>query len=488
MAPLCRQIPDLHLPVWIALDERETFAKDRPMAAPGFFASLVRSPSFKFVLVGALVLFISALTGVVWLLSAERQSRANSVVAEVARDWGANQRILGPFMIVPYTVKAQRFADGKPVEIEVARQAVFLPDTLNVSGAVQTEKRRRAIYDVTVYQGKLALEGQFRPADLSLVEPETPSSIRWQDAFIALGIQDVSGLKNNVQLQIAGRTIDFEPSAGLDDAAGRMNGIHARLKPLAAAGLNGGAPLPYKIELALNGSSSLAFAPAGRENTVALTSNWPHPSFTGFLPVSRTISGEGFSANWSVPYLARDVPQAWAGAPQTIALDRFMSKDLGVNLFMPVDFYSLVERALKYGFLFVAAAFGGVFVLELLSGRRVHPVQYIFSGLAIVIFYVLLLSLSEHIGFSPAYLAASGATGAMISAYVGMALHSLKRGLTMLGIFGVLFGLLYMILQLEDYALLAGSIAAFVLLTTTMFATLRVNWAGDNGETRPASY
>ncbi len=458
------------------------------MAASGYFASFVRSPSFKFVLVGVLVLLISALTGVVWLLSAERQSRANSVQAEIARDWGGSQRILGPYLIVPYTVKMQRLVDGKPVEMEATRQAVFLPDTLNVSGNVQTQKRRRSIYDVTVYEGKLTLEGQYGATDFSLVEPETPASIRWQDAFIALGIQDVSGLKNNVQLQTAGQKIDFEPSAGLADETARFNGIHARLKPLAVAGgLNGAAPLPYKIELELNGSSSLALAPAGRANSLALDSNWPHPGFTGFLPASRTISGEGFSANWSVPYLARDVPQAWSGAPQAIVLDRFMGKDLGVNFFVPVDFYALVERALKYGFLFVAAAFGGVFVLELLSGRRVHPIQYIFVGLAIVIFYVLLLSLSEHIGFSGAYLAASVATGAMISAYVGMTVRSLTRGLTMLGIFGVLFGLLYMILQLEDYALLAGSVAGFILLTASMFATLRVNWSGDDGEAHPAS-
>jgi inner membrane protein len=458
------------------------------MAALGFFANLVRSPSFKFVLVGALVLLISALTGVVWLLSAERQSRANSVQAEIAHDWGGGQRILGPYLIVPYTLKTQRLVDGQAVDMEVTRQAVFLPDMLNVSGNAQAQMRRRSIYDVTVYQGKLTLEGQYGPADLSLVEPETPASIRWQDAFIALGIQDVSGLKNNVQLQTGGQKIDFEPSAGLADEAGRVNGIHARLKPLAVAGgLKGGAPLPYKIELVLNGSSSLAFAPTGRETTVVLDSNWPHPSFTGFLPVSRTVSGQGFSANWSVPYLARDVPQAWTGAPQAIVLDRFVGKDLGVDLFVPVDFYALVERALKYGFLFVAAAFGGVFVLEVLSGRRVHPIQYIFVGIAIVIFYVLLLSLSEHIGFSAAYLAASLATGVMISAYVGMAMESLRRGLTMLGIFGVLFSLLYMILQLEDYALLAGSIAGFVLLTATMFATLRVNWSGNTEEVRPAS-
>ena len=149
--------------------------------------------------------------------------------------------------------------------------------------------------------------------------------------------------------------------------------------------------------------------------------------------------------------------------------------------------YSLVERALKYGFLFVAAAFGGVFVLELQSVRRVHPIQYIFAGLAMVIFYVLLLSFSEHIGFAASYLAASVATGGMIALYVGMALSSLRRGLTMLGIFAVLYSLLYMILQLEDYALLAGSIAAFVLLTATMFATLRVNWSGEDSQTHPAA-
>jgi len=473
--PSIRRLPALSIGA-------KPFAEDRLVAPSGFFTNLFRSPSFKFVLVGFLVLVISGLTGVVWLLSTERQMRAASVQTDIAKDWGGPQHVLGPYLIVPYTVKAQRLEYGKTVDIEMARQAVFLPDTLKVSGRVQTEKRHRSIYDVTVYQTKLTLEGQFKRADLSLVEPETPASIRWQDAFIALGIQDVSGLKNNVRLETGGQKIDFEPSAGLADETGRFNGIHARLKPVAAAnGLNGGAPLPYKIGLELNGSSSLAFAPAGRENAIELQSNWPHPGFTGFLPVSRMIDSNGFQASWSVPYLARDVPQAWAGVPQTIHLDRFAGKDLGVNLYVPVDFYSLVERALKYGFLFVTAAFAGVFVLELLSGRRVHPIQYIFVGLAIVIFYVLLLSFSEHIGFAPAYLAASGATGVMISAYVGMALQNIRRGLVMLGIFALLFGLLYMILQLEDYALLAGSIAAFVLLTATMFATLRVNWSGEEG-------
>src|SRR5262249_26681400 len=159
--------------------------------------------------------------------------------------------------------------------------------------------------------------------------------------------------------------------------------------------------------------------------------------------------------------------------------NRFWNADLGVNLFVPVDFYSLVDRSLKYGFMFIAAVFGAVFVMELLSKQRVHPIQYIFVGLALVVFNVLLLSLSEHIGFALAYASASAATSVMISIYTGKALRSPSRGFIMLGIFTILYGLLYLILQLEDYALLAGALTAFALLTAAMFATLRVNWSGD---------
>jgi inner membrane protein len=220
-------------------------------------------------------------------------------------------------------------------------------------------------------------------------------------------------------------------------------------------------------------------APVGRDSSVSIKSNWPHPSFIGFLPVSRSIGENGFTAAWHVPHLARSVPQAYSeGGPQ-MAFDRFANAELGVNLFQPVDFYNLVDRSLKYGFMFISAVFGAVFVMELLSKQRVHPIQYIFVGLALVIFNVLLLSLSEHIGFALSYLSASAATSIMISIYAGKALHSPSRGFIMLGIFTLLYGLLYLILQLEDYALLAGALTAFVLLTAAMFATLRVNWSGD---------
>jgi inner membrane protein len=208
-----------------------------------------------------------------------------------------------------------------------------------------------------------------------------------------------------------------------------------------------------------------------------MTSNWPHPSFSGaFLPLERSISSGGFTASWRVPHLARSVPQAWSLA--AAGIDRFRPYQFGVQLYKPVDFYNLVTRAAKYGVLFLALAFMAVFVLELVSERRVHPVQYLFVGLAMVFFYVLLLSLAEQIGFAPAYLLAAATSGGMLSLYVGKVLESRPRGLAMLAIFAVLYGLLYLILSLEDYALLAGAILGFAALTAVMFATLRVDWSG----------
>jgi inner membrane protein len=241
-------------------------------------------------------------------------------------------------------------------------------------------------------------------------------------------------------------------------------------------------PFEFKLDLVFGGSGSLDFAPVARETRLAMTSDWPHPSFSGaFLPAERSIRADGFSATWRVPHLARSVPHAWSLA--SAGIDRFRPYQFGVQLYMPVDFYSLVSRAAKYGVLFLAFAFMAVFVVELVSGRSVHPVQYLFVGLAMIFFYVLLLSLAEQIGFAPAYLVAAAASGGMLAIYVGKVLASRQWGLTMLGVFALLYGLLYLILSLEDYALLAGAILGFIALTTVMFATLRVDWSGRDRET-----
>jgi inner membrane protein len=241
-------------------------------------------------------------------------------------------------------------------------------------------------------------------------------------------------------------------------------------------------PFAFTLDLVFNGSVSLLAAPVARDTRVSLASDWPHPSFSGsFLPDERRIASSGFTASWKIPHLARSVPEAWSLSEA--GLERLLPYAFGVRLVAPVDFYSLVNRAVKYAVLFVALAFMAVFCLELVSECQVHPVQYVFTGVALVFFYVLLLSFAEHLGFTLAYLLASIATAAMLASYVGAALGSVQQGLVMMIVFSITYAILYLVLQLEDYALLAGSIVGFIALTIVMFATLRVDWSGARDPT-----
>lgn len=446
---------------------------------------VARSPGFKFFLICTLILLLGIPLAIIWFLVDEREGRANAVKNEIAEHWGAQQRLQGPFLVVPYRVKVVTTAYDKQTEHLEERRAVFLPDSLTVTGDTASEIRRRSIYDVTVYTAKLKLKGRFGTPDLRLID-QNVSSVRWSDATIVLGISDVSGLKEAATLVIDNKKrIPFEPSAGQADSS--MQGINARLFAVDAPDDKALPPFEYEADLVFAGSSALYVAPVGRETRVELKSDWPHPSFTGaFLPETREQSDRGFNAVWRVPHLARSVPQAWILSGQAgtyMSLDRFTPHMFGVSYMLPIDYFNLVTRAAKYGLMFLSVAFLAVFTLELTSSKRVHAVQYVFVGLAMILFYVLLLSLSEHIGFTVAYFIASGATGGMLSLYVGKALADVLRGLIMLGIFLILYVLLYLILRLEDYALLAGAIAGFVMLSVTMFATLRINWSGNEAAT-----
>ncbi len=445
---------------------------------------LARSPGFKFFLVAALIFILTIPLALVWFVVDERQNRSEAVKREVAELFGGEQQIIGPLLIVPYTVRTARIQNGQEVAETVQRYATFLPDEFMAEGEAQSEIRRRSIYDVTLYTARLKLSGRFPAPDIRLVEPEA-ADVRWRDAILSLGMSDVSGLKEAAALRITGgRIVPFEPSTGLGGSG--ISGLHARLYPAGGDADQPPGGFAFDTELVFNGSSSLTIAPIGRTSRVALASDWPHPSFTGaFLPESREIGADGFTASWRVPHLARSIPQAWRSeATNAAASHTTLYPALsGVSFFVPVDYYALVNRAAKYGLMFLSVAFLAVLVLELTSGRRIHAVQYVFVGLAMILFYVLLLSLSEHIGFTRAYLIASAATGGMLSLYTGKAMQSAARGFIMLFVFLILYGLLYLILRLEDFALLAGALAGFVMLSVTMFATLRINWSGEAGET-----
>jgi inner membrane protein len=482
--------------------------------APSFVESVsrfTRSPGFKFFLVGVLIVLLSIPLALVWFLVDERESSSRSVTAEIAQRFGGPQQLIGPLLIVPYSVKVERVQNDKTIESTIERYAIFLPDEFTANGDAKSEIRRRSIYEVTLYTATVKLAGSFPAPDIRLVDPDA-DAVRWRDAFISLGLSDVSGLKEVKSLSLdGGRSVSFEPSSGLPStgqpstqiySSSRVvpfepgigftqssgSGLNARLFPVGAAVDQAPGSFSFEAELVFNGSSTLTVAPIGRDSTFNLSFDWPHPSFTGaFLPDRREITQDGFTASWRIPHLARSVPQAWrVDASETQNVQTALWPTLsGVDFYVPIDYYALVNRALKYGLMFLGVAFLAVLVLELKSGRRVHAVQYVFVGLTMILFYVLLLSLSGHLGFTIAYLTASVATGGMLSLYVGRSLQSAAQGFIMLLVFLILYGLLYLILRLEDYALLAGAVAGFVMLTVTMFATLRVNWSGD-GETSQA--
>jgi inner membrane protein len=440
---------------------------------------ILRSPAFKFFLILFLILLLLIPLFLVFGLVGEREQRAQSVRREVGQLWGPEQRILGPFLVIPYTVRIETVQGDKRIEQTQERRAVFTPEVLEVTGRADAKTLRRSIFEVPVYAAQLKLSGRFGAPRIANVAADVVT-VRWRDAAFVLGLSGVSGLKEAAALKIVGGAdIPFSPSVGIPST--HLSGIHAKLADAAGAASTDPdqplQPFSFTVDLTVNGSVSLAVAPVGRETRLSLGSNWPHPSFSGaFLPDERQVTAGGFTAAWKIPHLARSVPESWSLTEA--GLERLLPFTFGVTMIDPVDFYSRVNRAAKYGILFVALAFMAVFCLELVSRRSVHPVQYLFTGIALVFFYVLLLSFAEHLGFTRAYLAASIATGTMLAVYVGAALASVVRGLVMLVVFATIYGVLYLILQLEDYALLAGAIIGFLALTAVMFATLRVDWAG----------
>jgi len=441
---------------------------------------VLRSPAFKLILILLLVIVLIVPLFLVHGLISERESRAQGVRREVGQLWGPQQQMLGPFLVIPYTVRIDAVQGDKRVEQIQERRAVFTPEVLEVAGRADAKTLRRSIFEVPVYAARLKLSGRFGIPRIADVAPDVVS-VRWRDAAFVLGLSGVSGLKETAALKIAGANeIAFAPSVGLPST--HLSGIHAKL---AVAGSTPPAdgdqplqPFTFTVDLAFNGSVSLTIAPVARETRVSLSSDWPHPSFSGaFLPDDRRVTSAGFTAAWKIPHLARSVPDAWSLTDA--GLERLQPYAFGVVMIDPVDFYSLVNRAAKYGIMFVALVFIAVFCLELISGRHVHPVQFLFTGISLVFFYVLLLSLAEHLGFTQAYLAASIVTGAMLAVYVGAAMTSFVTGMVMLMVFAATYVILYLILQLEDYALLSGAILGFLALTILMFVTLRVDWSGS---------
>jgi inner membrane protein len=323
---------------------------------------------------------------------------------------------------------------------------------------------------VVVYSSAMNVTGKFKTPDFT--EWSTAESdILWKDAFLSLGITDMRGIKENIIVSWNGESLALNPGIETKDVL--ESGVSARVHVSPADSAS--PTISFSFDLKLNGSRLLNFIPVGKENEVKISSPWANPSFDGsFLPDERNVTDAGFHAVWKVLHLNRNFPQQWKGNTQ-----RIYDAEFGVTLLLPVDEYQKTTRSAKYAIMFISLTFLIFFFVEILNKKRIHPVQYLLVGLALCIFYTLLLSLSEHTGFGIAYIIASAAVVLLITFYTSTILMN-KRLTAITGlVLAVLYAFIYTIIQLQDYALLMGSIGLFLVLSVIMYLSGKIKWYGS---------
>ncbi|MBI2381576.1 MAG: cell envelope integrity protein CreD [Gammaproteobacteria bacterium] len=414
----------------------------------------------------------------------ERAANREAVRQDIARSSSYAQRITGPILVQPYVrrVEETRFAaDGitqVKTEKDVRGQLYFLPEDLQLKGQLASEVRWRGIYPARLFHAKNQLQAKFHiPSHFGIAEDF--ERYRFEPAFVSLGIADIRGIEAVPGLKLDGKALELRPGSRVRFIE---SGIHS---PIGLLAPDRDSHMALDLSLALQGTEGFSLVPVGKNSDFRLSSDWPHPSFQGeFLPVDRKVDAQGFEAHWQTSFFATNLEEKLkACARDGEQCPAFHGTQMGVDLVDPVDQYLQTERSVKYGLLFVVLSFAGFFLFEILKPVAVHPVQYGLVGLALALFFLLLLSLSEHLAFWQAYGIAAGACIALISFYVSHVLGGRARGLACgLGL-SLLYGMLFCLLRSEDHALLLGSALLFAVLAGVMILTRRLNWYRLGGQT-----
>jgi inner membrane protein len=401
---------------------------------------------------------------------AERRDRSTAAIEEIISSRGGRQVVVGPVVSVPITIETK--------EGEVTRQVSdtwrLIPEETSTSIVLEPETRSRGIFHATVYVARVSITGTFRvdvsPGD----DVRLPHVIHWEHSTLDLGLPSGSGLLGTPVAGWNDSTLEFDTGT---TTLGRQE---VTLSAGLPSGIGPGTVAAFSVDLVLTGGGSFMISPVAGNGSVTMSSSWPAPSFIGSrLPTVRDVSETGFAAGYQTTALAMGVPGRWLISDGTE--QRLGAVPFGVELVTPVDHYVRVERSVKYGPLFVLLPFVALFLFEVFAAVRIHPIQYLLVGVAKVVFYLLLLSLSEHLAFGPAYLAAAGSTAGLLLVYGSSVLERLSKGL-MLGAFvAAEYVFLYAALSSEDYALLIGSVGLFVVLACVMVFTRRINWYEKGG-------
>lgn len=467
------------------------------IAAP--LQSASRSLGLKLMVILALIVLMAVPVMFISLISFDRSSRADDVTREVSQTYGGAQRLLGPVVIIPYR---ETLADGS---LREGDYVVSATSGSVIFDGVDVEEKRRSLYSVAVYNADARLSAVL--PDLKAVAEQANLSLDLGGAHIVVGLSDVTGLQSDVSLQANGQSFVFEPysnstrfnasrSYGHDDVLidpvivqasaltsprgiqrDRLNAGDLTLMSVSAGELLQTGDTLVEVTMNFTGAKTLSVLPFAKSTTMGMASDWPHPGFDGrFPPNEREIVEAGFTADWSVPFLRRGVA-AEGRAMNMQGLTQGRMGDMQVNFVSPVNPYQTVNRALKYAVLFIGLVFLAYFLMETLLGVRVHPAQYLLIGVAQAVFYLLLLAFAEQIGFTLAFAFSATATVALTAGYAGAVFG---KGLIWKSalVFGSVYGLLFVLMRIQDFALMVGALVSFIAVAATLYLTRNMNWYG----------
>lgn len=416
------------------------------------------SVALRVILVGCLIIFLLIPLLMIQSLISERQIYRDEAVREISKSWAGSQSVAGPVLTL---VTTQEHLNKEGVRSYSKKRTYYLPEVISITAEVVPEKRYRGIYSAVVYKSDIMIKGKFNLQSLK----DKLREQNFEESYLSFNIDDPRGIQQNVFVKWDNVVQEVVP--GLKDRQIFQNGFYTDVKIIEAKTV-----AEFEINLSLNGVDELSFVPMGKNTEVKINSSWYNPSFVGnFLPAKREISEEGFTALWNVNHFNREFPQEWTNQNYDIFKDKF-----GVKFFIPADEYQQTMRSSKYGILLIILTFLSFFLVEVFSGKAIHPIQYLLIGSALIIFYSLLLALSEYVLFQYSYLIAAALIIGLITLYTKSVYQSKNIVISISAMLILFYGFVYVLLQLQDYSLLLGNVALFLILASVMFFTRNVNW------------
>ncbi|QKJ32345.1 cell envelope integrity protein CreD [Mucilaginibacter mali] len=417
------------------------------------------------------VMILALLIPSAWIqdLVTEREGYQQGMVKQVSNEWAGDQTIQGPVLAIPYKLSIEETdANKKTTTHDEINMLYVLPQNLKIKADVKGKSMSRGVYDAIVYNSKIDLQGDFPVPDLKALGIDE-ATVLYDKARLVFGVTDMNGLKNTPVIKIAGQDYTTEPAAtGHNPFA---NGLQARFA------LQKGQGFAFSYQLDLRGSNNLQFLHTGKTTDVEVNSDWAHPNFDNRTPDNSNITDKGFTANWRMSYFKRPFPQQWAGDDSVLAAGKSRAQaTFGVRLQLPIDQYRKVMRTTKYSTLVILLTFVSLFLTELIRKKRIHLFNYALIGAAMIVYYTLLLSFSEQLGFNWSYLISSAATIALIAWFTGSLLKNGSAAALFAGILTVFYGFIYVLVQLEELSLMVGSLALFIVVAALMYFSRRINF------------